>query len=56
MARLFALPDTDGEVGHHLGQLEEVLLQIQPYGEEDEPAPVGLGPDALESLRRIPAR
>ncbi|MGH9008737.1 MAG: hypothetical protein ACRDYF_02705, partial [Acidimicrobiia bacterium] len=47
------LPDTDGEVAHHLGQLEEVVLQLQPYDEEDEPAPAGLGPDALEALQRI---
>lgn len=51
--RLRILPDTDGEVAHHLSQLEEVLLQLQPYDEEDDPAPAGLGPDALEALRRI---
>lgn len=47
---LAALPDTDGEVAHHLGRLEEVLLQLQP---SDDPAPPGLGPDSLEALRRI---
>ncbi len=53
MDRLRVLPDTDGEVAHHLGRLEEVLLQLQPYDDEDDPAPAGLGPDALEALRRI---
>jgi hypothetical protein len=51
--RLVAVPDTDGELAHHLGRLEEVLLQHQPYNDEDDPAPAGLGPDALEALRRI---
>jgi len=37
-ARLVAVPDTDGELAHDLGRLEEVLLQLQAYEPDDEPA------------------
>jgi hypothetical protein len=53
MGRLVAVPDSDGELAHHLGRLEEVLIHLQPYDDEDDPAPAGLGPDALEALRRV---
>jgi len=51
--RLVALPDTDGELAHDLGRLEELLLLLQPYDRGDEPAPPGLGPAAVEALQRI---
>jgi len=52
-ARLVAVPDSDGELTHDLGRLEEVLLQLQPYEPDDDPAPLGLGADALAALQRI---
>jgi hypothetical protein len=51
--RLVAVPETDGELAHHLGRLEEVLLILQPYEPGDEPPPLGLGQIALEALQRI---
>jgi len=53
MTRLVAVPDTDEELTHHLGRLEEVLLQLQPYEPDEEPAPLGLGADALAALQRM---
>ncbi len=44
MDRLRVLPDTDGE---------EVLLQLQPYDDEDDPAPAGLSSDALEAAEVV---
>jgi hypothetical protein len=51
--RLSALPDTEGEVAHHLGRLEEVLIHLQPYDADNEPAPADLGTDALDALGSI---
>ncbi len=50
---LAAVPDTDGELAHHLVRLEEVLLQLQAYEPDDEPAPIGMGGDALAGVQRI---
>jgi|GEM_PF-4843412 len=51
--RISLPPDTEGELAQLLGRLEEVLLQLQPYDEDDDPAPAGAGPDAVEALQRI---
>jgi hypothetical protein len=50
---LVAIPDTDGELLHLLRGLEDVLLALVPFEPDDQPAPIGLGPDALEAVQRI---
>jgi hypothetical protein len=51
--RLAAVPDTDEELLYILGRLEEVLLALVPVEPDDEPAPIGLGADALEAVQNI---
>ncbi|HVA41929.1 MAG TPA: hypothetical protein VNF50_00435 [Acidimicrobiales bacterium] len=57
MSRLVAVPDTEGELGTLLEDLEEVLLALLPGDgrlEDDDPLPAPLGDGtALEALRRI---
>lgn len=55
-SRLVVIPDTDGDLADALGLLEEVLLHLQPYEPDDEPAPPGLGADELHALQRIAMR
>ncbi len=55
-SRLVVLPDNDGEIVHWLGVLEEILLQHQPFDEDDDPTPEGLGPDELHAVQRISMR
>lgn len=45
--------DDEGDLAASLTLLEEILLQLQPYGDDDEPAAPDLGPAELEALQRI---
>jgi len=51
--RLVAIPNTNGELARDLGRLKELLLVLQPYEADDQPAPPGLALVALEALQRI---
>lgn len=51
--RWLTIPDTDGELLDTLTRLEEVLLQLQPYDDNDEPAAEGLGADELHAVQHI---
>jgi len=51
--RLVAVPDTDQELTHLLGRLEEVLLALVAVEADDEPASAGLGTDALDAVQDI---
>ncbi len=51
--RLVAVPDTDQELTQVLGRLEEVLLALVAVDADDEPAPAGLGTDALDAVQDI---
>jgi hypothetical protein len=57
-SRLVVIPDTDGDLGHSLGVLEEVLLQLQPNDDDDDDdlATPGLGLDELHALQRVAMR
>jgi hypothetical protein len=50
---LVAIPDTYGELLHLLARLEDILLGLVPLEPDDEPAPIGLGRDALEAVQTI---
>lgn len=45
--------DDEGDLAAALTLLEGVLLQLQPYADDDEPAAPDLGPAELEALQRI---
>lgn len=51
--RLVAVPDTDEELTHILGRLEEVLLHLVPVEPGDDPAPAGLGSAALKAVQDL---
>ncbi|MDP9074807.1 MAG: hypothetical protein M3N98_11660 [Actinomycetota bacterium] len=56
--RLIAIPDTDGELVHLLGGLEEVLLHLVPGEDEhhdDTDLPAGLGIAALAAVQAVSA-
>jgi hypothetical protein len=50
--RLVAIPDTDGQLLHLLSRLGEVLVALAMVEPDDLPPAVGLGPDAVEAVRR----
>jgi hypothetical protein len=52
---LVAIPNTDGELAHDLRRLKDLLVLLQPYEADDQPAPPALALAALEALQRIRA-
>lgn len=51
--RSVLLLEDDGQVASSLSLLEEVLLQLQAFDDDDEPAAPDLGPVELEALQRV---
>jgi hypothetical protein len=51
--RTVLVVDDEGELAATLSLLEEVLLRLQPYDADDEPAAADLGPAELEALQRV---
>lgn len=54
-SRLVVIPDTDGDLPHTLAVLEEILLQLQPYY-DDEPAAEGAETPELHKPGPCPPR